>query len=445
MTEMCPWFGLSPVALRRRRETWFVLGLAFAIRLAVLLLRSSELNADPDAYRQLAETLADQGTYGRPSPSNAGSAPCAPTAYRPPLYPLLLAATARNGRVSAAAVATLHLAAGMSTVWLVLRLARRLELGRAAPLAALLVAGDPILLNQSTLVMTETLATFLAAAVLLSAHHLVRAASYRAAACTGLCLGLAALCRPTFLPLAPCLAIVCCLRSSAAWPRRAAVALALLLVTSAVLSPWILRNRLVFGRWIATTTHGGYTLLLGNNPHFYRHLRSDAWGQIWTLPSDDYVMRQCREAQPDVAARLALLAPTEREIAEDALAYACACRHIADDPGAFVLACAYRAGQFITPLPHATFAPESLVRCVLRYAIGLWYLMLYASLLASVMRRGRDLVRPEWLPLAVLVLGLAAAHLTYWSNLRMRGPIMPALCVLALAGWSRPARTIHKT
>lgn len=198
------------------------------------------------------------------------------------------------------------------------------------------------------------------------------------------------------------------------------MALALLLVTSAVLSPWILRNRLVFGRWIATTTHGGYTLLLGNNPHFYRHLRSDAWGQIWTLPSDDYVMRQCREAQPDVAARLALLAPTEREIAEDALAYACACRHIADDPGAFVLACAYRAGQFITPLPHATFAPESLVRCVLRYAIGLWYLMLYASLLASVMRRGRDLVRPEWLPLAVLVLGLAAAHLTYWSNLHAR-------------------------
>ena len=89
---------------------------------------------------------------------------------RPPIVrhsiPLVLATTAWNGRVTAGAVAAWHLVAGVSTVWLVLRLARQLNLGRAAPLAALLVACDPILLNQSTLVMTETLAALLAAAVL---------------------------------------------------------------------------------------------------------------------------------------------------------------------------------------------------------------------------------------------------------------------------------------
>ena len=58
----------------------------------------------------------------------------------------------------------------------------------------------------------------------------------------------------------------------------------MLLVTSAVVSPWVIRNRLVFGRWIATTTHGGYTLLLGNNPDFYRHLRQRSVGPSLDAP-----------------------------------------------------------------------------------------------------------------------------------------------------------------
>ena len=56
--------------------------------------------------------------------------------------------------------------------------------------------------------------------------------------------------------------------NSAAFP--AAFALGVLLV----LSPWAIRNQLQFGRPIVTTTHGGYTLLLANNPEFYDWLRS---------------------------------------------------------------------------------------------------------------------------------------------------------------------------
>ena len=35
------------------------------------------------------------------------------------------------------------------------------------------------------------------------------------------------------------------------------------------------------GRPIVTTTHGGYTLLLANNPYFYQHLRREPWGSVW--------------------------------------------------------------------------------------------------------------------------------------------------------------------
>ena len=48
-----------------------------------------------------------------------------------------------------------------------------------------------------------------------------------------------------------------------------------------VLSPWAIRNQVQFGRPIVTTTHGGYTLLLANNPEFYHWLRSGPWGSVW--------------------------------------------------------------------------------------------------------------------------------------------------------------------
>ena len=100
-----------------------------------------------------------------------------PTAYRPPLYPLLLTGCVALGEYSRVAVGLLHLALGVATVGLVLVLGRWWGLGRrAAALAALLVACDPILLRWSTQVMTETLATFLAVAGLLALTWAGRAA-----------------------------------------------------------------------------------------------------------------------------------------------------------------------------------------------------------------------------------------------------------------------------
>ena len=74
-------------------------------------------------------------------------------------------------------------------------------------LAALLVACDPILLDSSCRVMTETLATFLAAAGLLALSRLSLRESSATfaerkatiAALAGIVLALASLCRPAFL------------------------------------------------------------------------------------------------------------------------------------------------------------------------------------------------------------------------------------------------------
>ena len=128
------------------------------------------LNEDRDAYREIAENLATYRIYGL---GRSNETP-RPTAYRPPLYPVLLAKLAGEGlAVTPLRVAILHWLLGMGTVGLTWFTAGMLcaESGDARnatsrwtatewrpTLAALIVACDPILLHWSTYVMTETLA-----------------------------------------------------------------------------------------------------------------------------------------------------------------------------------------------------------------------------------------------------------------------------------------------
>ena len=227
-----------------------LLAFTLVVRGGVLFALREKLVDDPDAYRRIAENLLADGTFSMDEPKefpelspsvrtpNPQKAPWkTPTAYRPPLYPVVLSnlAAADQAHVSLGKVAGLHLLLGVGTVWLTWLTARRLRIGncklqianwgasggRKSPevdppreamswwaeptlrmplVAGIVVACDPILLNQSALVMTETLATFLA---VLSLWCLARFDSQRSwfnAGLVGGAMGLAVLCRPTFLP-----------------------------------------------------------------------------------------------------------------------------------------------------------------------------------------------------------------------------------------------------
>ena len=260
------------------------------------------LTGDADSYRQLAENLVAHGTFGTDH---------TPTAYRPPLYPLLLVGCVALGDYAAlpsayctscsawprwlwcgaGATAGLsghglgsQLAAGKQddpgrSCWLPAAVSKTRT---SAPACCPIVAMDPILLTQSALVMTETLAAFLTTAGLAASlgpaagrqpigpcwpgPRWASACSAGPRCCSGRCWPLAVL----------------SFRAIAAGLRLRVIPLAflprLLLI---VLSPWAIRNQLQFGRPIVTTTHGGYTLLLANNPEFYEWLGSGRWGSVW--------------------------------------------------------------------------------------------------------------------------------------------------------------------
>ena len=411
--------------------------LALLVRGGAGYAMRNDLAADPDGYRGIAQLLLETGEYRRPVayqlPGDAALDPAAatiPTAYRPPLYPLLLAALAWGGEVTDLAAASLNLVLGVATVWCVWRLAIRWQLGRWSLAAALLVAVDPILLRQAALVMTETLAALLAVLALLALTRYGERRDWRSAGLAGLVLGLACLCRPTFLPwtaLAAGAIAIAALRArgGAEQPRpklghAAALALAALLA----LLPWGVRNYARFGEPILTTSHGGYTLLLGNNPEFYRYLRENRSGELWDAEqsqmADEYRRAERRHAGD--------------ELAVDRWANRRAKQHMVENPAQFAYASLVRVGRFWQLMPHRLSASESTARFLARLAIALWYAVLFgAAIVGCLALRGR-LLRSPWLWGLLLAASLTALHAVYWSNMRMRAPVSPVVALLAAAG-----------
>lgn len=412
------------VSEQRETKTWRalvgVIAFALLVRGGVLAARHTELESDPDGYCAIAENLAITGVFGREQ-----SGEIVPTAFRPPLYPLVLSCLTVEGHVSGWAVGVLQLVLGVATVGLVFALARAWQLGNWAILASLMVACDPILLNQATLVMTETLATFLAVVSLLCLSRLTRNPTATIAALAGASLALAGLCRPTFLVWLAAVALALLLARRATWKRGLANVIVCLIAALLVLAPWTYRNSQQFGTPIVATTHGGYTLLLGNNRHFYRHVREQGWSAVW----DARPLQQELDEQSNAAD-----SSENRELQMDRVAYRAAVTSIQDEPGMFVQSCLLRITRLWSPLPNQTRTDEPPRNRLLRYAAGVWYGVIYSLAFGGVLALRGKLLRQPWLWGVLLCIAFTALHAFYWSNMRMRAPLVPVVCLLAAAG-----------
>jgi hypothetical protein len=398
---------------------------ALLLRGGILLWTPDSLRADPDGYRAIAENVRDCGTFGHEH---------IPTAYRPPLYPILLLPCVACGPWTREAIGLVHLVLGVATIWLTCWIGQFWELPRhearwkSVPfLAAVLVAVDPILLRQSSLVMTETLATFLGAAALAALAWTHKKPSLVTALAAGAVAGMAVLCRPTFLPWVACVGLVLIFTERPhRLPARIARCASFVSGVGLILAPWVSRNIAQFGYPIVTTTHGGYTLLLANNPSFYHYLRSAPWGSVW---DGDEVNRWWADEVPH--------ATVEDELRADRLAYARARRTIHQEPGMFCRSCLVRIGRLWQPTPHQVEPQEGCVSHSLRYSIGLWYLAELTLALLGLSVLWGVCFRVNVLWAILLALCFTLVHALYWTDMRMRAPLVPIVALAAAIGFVR--------
>jgi hypothetical protein len=381
--------------------------LALALRAAVMFRGSGSFD-DPDNYLPMARSLASGEGFalrGRP------------TAYRPPLYPLVLAPMAAAGDDRARwGIALLHLALGAGTVWMTARAAEQFGLSRARTMAAaLVVACDPVLIGQGRSVMTETPAAFLVAATLAA----LAIGGVRGAVRGGVWFGLAALCRPSILAATVLTILAGMVVKPGQWKDRLIRSGLLAMTVGLVLLPWMIRNRLVLGEPIWTTTHGGYTLALANNPVYYRDVLNGPPGRVWTGQDQwlwwDSVNRATRGMTEPQADRY-----MQAEV----------WRLARERPRDFARATLARLGHFFGVAPAASVYPSSV-----RWASIAWTVPLWIALALGLSRRSLW----QWPQVAapMMVIGLTLVHAFFWTDLRMRAPIVPAIALIA-AGAGRP-------
>jgi 4-amino-4-deoxy-L-arabinose transferase-like glycosyltransferase len=179
-----------------------------------------------------------------------------PTAFRPPVYPFFLAGMMRLfGHSALFATRTVQFGAGLATAWLCARTASRIFGDQAGRVALVIALFLPTLVALSTELMTECFATLLAA--LFFDFILLNPAlsKWSSAVFLGLIVGLVTLLRFNMAILG--LVALAALAARMEWPRAWR---RMCLVTAAaglVVSPWVVRNLIVFhGRVILSTQSG---------------------------------------------------------------------------------------------------------------------------------------------------------------------------------------------
>jgi hypothetical protein len=193
-----------------------------------------------------------------------------------------------------------------------------------------------------------------------------------------------------------------------------------------VVAPWGIRNAIVLGRPIITTTHGGYTLLLGNNPDYWREVVEQPWGTVWDGSRGPGQAVWFAGIQSEMQRE-----GISTELAQDDWMNERAQRHIQDDPAMFIRACLRRFLSFWSVTPGGNAAGEW--PPWMKIAAANFYVLLFGAAIVGLLRvvMARD---TAWLPPLLMLAAFCGVHLVYWTDARMRAPVMPVVALLSAHG-----------
>ena len=201
-----------------------------------------------------------------------------------------------------------------------------------------------------------------------------------------------------------------------------------------MLLPWVARNYLVFEAPVLATTHGGYTLLWANNPEFYDYLQNGD-SPVWDSTS---FHKRLEEDYPTALNSV-------EELARDKKLYDEAVENIKANPGMFAYSSVIRFGRLWRPLPHQLNQQESIKRTSARYLVGIWYSLQFLFAAVGLWQLRAKLLSSPWIMIILLPISLSLLHSIFWSNIRMRAPIVPVIALLAVLGATYLWQTyVHK-
>lgn len=259
VVRLSQWSTVQPEA-RSARTLIPILVLGVALRVAWVAAFPPEQFSDGADYVRLAKGIVATGEYTDYYPGTDRTL----RAFRPPGYPAFLAPfyAALGDRPWIPLFTNLLLYLG--SAFLLFDLGSRFSGPRAGRLAALLLTVWPASILVAGLARSETLSLFLYLALFACWLRVMEGRS-RWVAVLGLAGALAALVRPTLLPL-PVLLIVFAAFLRPFRVRNLAHAGVASVVMLALIAPWTLRNEQVLGGFVPISTNGGDVFYRANNP-----------------------------------------------------------------------------------------------------------------------------------------------------------------------------------
>ncbi len=414
--------------------------LGVALRLTAAWIRPADLTSDNDGYLAHAEMVADGEGFAGPYTHR-------PTAFRPPAYPIALAGLRWSGLSMPVSVLIVNSVSSLAIVWLTWILCRQLQFPKTFAFVATAIATfDPLLVRYTILPMTEVLA----AAMLTGAVVALKAAEQRPGisntrvagfqVVAGFLFGLGSLVRPILLISCTMLILwrlMLNLNGPSGIRRNFAITILPMIAAVMTISPWIIRNAVCFGKFIPATTHGGYTLALGNNPDFYRDVIDGEIAFPWPGPQLDAWQQRM------IADSAAQGVPVGNEPAQDSWYYRQAFASMKAQPLSFLKSCLLRLRRFCAMTPGTNDGMPQLATTL----VAMWYGFIGIGLVAAIghsvsarlptrniFLRKRISMQPSHADLWLVVLSFMLLHSVYWTDARMRAPVMPVISIIAVAG-----------
>ena len=321
-----------------------VLALAFGLRLFVVPIAWGRVPlGDPHNYTVIAENMLAGRGMVIDDPWLVPNL----RAFYPPLYPALMALTGLFAPLNPLSLMSLNFAIDVGAAAAIVWLATLLGSSRAgyAAGAAWLIWPNNVL--GATFAQKEGLVTLLVVMAIALILYSARSSRLVAPVAMGVCTALLALTQPglALLPGALAIALVTQFPSSREWLYRMAIAACACLLT---MTPWWIRNYLIFDSFVPLTTATGMTWWIGIQPggrwvpaperllapelEMSRLAATEAWAWVRAHPTEylaDCIRRGVRMLMTNVAfaADLFQMVP-RRPVPLNALATLTAATHL---------------------------------------------------------------------------------------------------------------------
>jgi 4-amino-4-deoxy-L-arabinose transferase-like glycosyltransferase len=253
-----------------------VVVLALSARLGVAMLTNSWVFPSDDNFwsfgyemGQIAASLAMGNGFSWPEWS---AYPPGPTAWMPPMYPLIMAGFFKIfGMFSVQAAVALELfltaMSVLTCIWAFV-LGKHLYNAAVGLVAAFLLAIYPPSVRYAVQNLWDTsLFTSCLLLIILMCLKLSRHPTVKQGIMLGSTLGFTALVNPTILSTLPFAIVWLYLKANGTRGTVIKAISVMLLTFGLVISPWIIRNYVIFGRFLFIKSNFGHELYKGNNEH----------------------------------------------------------------------------------------------------------------------------------------------------------------------------------